>query len=231
MKILSNPQKLSFLFIAKLALIVLLKLINIPALFYNAADPTADYHFFKPLYTFIPQSLAMAIFLSADLLTAYLLKSYDFLYYSLLTPLDSSSIINLVLILFPKNKLVEINIISSHCHLPSFNAFWFSTMMMTKQFSYFYRSLLVIYQFFFTLKDPRLIILFLSPSTFKNYLLVIHRSRFISLYTILYIVFLYYLMDERVAARYHNFVSLALCFLYIVEIRHFLGKDPENDSK
>lgn len=229
------------------AAIAAIKCLDLPALFYNPCDPEADYKYYRPLYTAIPRRLFYALCVAADLATSYRINSFDYLYYSIFTPLDVSSLENFLLSCVPSSldpilqfldpayfpitmypyfatEERRLPAVGRECsHLPSLSCRWYHDMCMFEQFSGYSRSLMAVSAFCLASRDARLVSLFKTRATFKNYLLFVHRSRYISLYFAIYVVSVYLgHLFTRLGVANTNFLywnSLLFTSLYVYDLK------------
>lgn len=214
---------------------VAVKWLDLPSVFPDPKSPLHDYSFYSPPYTVVPASLFPYVCLAADLVTAFRLNSPAYFYYSIFTPLNISSVENMLLTLHPSPLsgllpcldpfLVPLPVgcnslfiyagdyaggcFSSHySHVPSLSAHWYFSTFMISQYAALSFSLLAILSFFFISRDSRLIPLFMTRSTFKNYLPFILHSRFLSSYFALYFVF------THLSHLFHSYFLVNTNFLF-----------------
>lgn len=221
----------------KIAVILVLKALNLPA-FLNIPDrTTADYLYYKPFYTIIPHRIFLILCYFADIVVAYRLKSLKYLEYTLFSTLDISCIENMILALSPSNLDFLLQFIDPAYYrisgysyfkeninyLPSLSGFWYHNMAMVNQYYSLTTQLLQLWSYFFTSIDLRLIFIFKSQSNFRNYLLVVWNSKFLHEYTVLNISFIYlsYLFYnyEIVNTNFLYWNSLIFILIYIFDIK------------
>lgn len=105
-------------------------------------------------------------------------------------------------------------------YLPCLNGFWYHNMAVIDQFYPFTSNLIFIWATFFISIKPNLLFIFKPQSNFKNYLLLIRNSNFISLYFSLYLSYSYltYLFSNYQIVNtnflYWNSLIFILLFLY-----------------
>lgn len=222
---------------------VCIKLANLPALVYNPCDVDADYAFYRPFYTVIPKRLFFVLCLVADVATAYRINSFDYFYYTIFTPLDVSAISNAILAFSPSCLDAALPFIDpayasapdwplaallslgpSSAHRPSLNGFWYQAMCMPEQFGPYIAAVVAACSRFLVAQDPRLLPVFVSRATLRNYLPFIVHGPFVSLYFALYIVFVYLChLFSTYAIVNTNFLFwsvLVFLGLYIFDIRY-----------
>ena len=226
-------------FSLKIFLIILLKSLNILS-YLNLSpfnNPTADYKHFNPFFTLIPSFIFIPLCFICDLLTALHLNSMNYLYFSLLTPLDASSIENLLLVCSPSCFSFILQFFSPFyfpisrfpffynitCHLPALNGVWFGYLCGFEHLNELLADLIMISSYFLIFKNYKLIFLLKPNCTFKNHLLFIYNSKYIGIYTALYLIFVYlsYIYNLYFIANINfiYWISVGFVLLYVIELK------------
>lgn len=106
---------------------------------------------------------------------------------------NSSNLLNTIIsILYTTTQSYTLSQSYTTCHIPTFNITWFIyTTLFKTHSSLIYKILLTTY-FYSNLKLKNMkFILFFKPSSFRNYLIYIYRSKYLFLYLCFYFLYVY----------------------------------------
>ncbi|KAI5170118.1 hypothetical protein PAEPH01_1261 [Pancytospora epiphaga] len=222
-------------------IVAILKMIDLPSFLHHFNNPIHDYFLYKPPYTVIPPFTFYLLCLLSDILTAYKIRSLDYLIHSAFVPLGTSSIENFLLsynfsfssqllqlldpIYFVTSDIPFLTVSVHHVnHVPSLSGFWYHHMCMFEQFSRYSADIILLCAHILVAKEIRLVPIFKTRSTYRNYLLFIHNSPYLLLYLVIYGSFAYLShlsgLYNIVNTNFLFWVSSLFIGVYLIEIKY-----------